>query len=210
MNAGFSNLTTLKAELLLPGDAAKTTYDMQVLDLGLGVASMFEDVCGRKFARLVDATLEFPANRRSLVVPRYPIEAVNGCERRGSLADGWSAVEGEPANTAREAGLVMFSAELGLFNEVARLTWTGGYWWATAEPTDSQEIRDADVLPAGAEPLPRAIKSAWLLQCKNFWDQRNLIDRAKAGVKSGEGLLGGQTKLLPVVLDALRPYWRMA
>ena len=44
MNAGFSNLTTLKAYLLASSLRSSTAFDQAILTIGLGVADMFANL----------------------------------------------------------------------------------------------------------------------------------------------------------------------
>jgi len=179
MNAGLSNLITLKRELLLASDAAGTDYDAAVAALGLGVASMFESYCDRKLLRTVDDVFECPADRYSVVVPRYPIEAVNSVEMRDSIASGWEEQADLPDNYLPEAGLVQFGAMPGVYPATLRITYTGGFWWDTSEDSSGTK-------PTGATAVPTALVSAWHLQCKFFWDRRSIEDRAKAGFTDKE------------------------
>lgn len=202
MLAGFGTLTTLKRELLLPAEAATSSRDDAVLDMGRGVAGLIERYCGRAFLRKEGDVRTFPGIERMIGLRRYPVEAVTSVELRSSVDEGYVVVDGQPLNFDPDSGIVKFGYSLGGDYSVGRITWTGGYW---IDPTDD----GSDTMPADAVELPYDLKLAWLLQAKNLWDQRNLIDRAKAGVRSGEGLLGGETKIIPVVADMLAPYRRM-
>lgn len=203
MNAGLSNLTNLKRELLLASDAAGTDYDASVTALGLGVASMFEAYCDRKFFRVVDDVFECSADRYSVVVPRYPIEAINSVEMRDSIASGWEEQPDMPDNYLPEAGLVQFGAPPGVWPATLRITYTGGYWWDTTEDSSGTK-------PAGATAIPSALVSAWHLQCKFFWDRRSMEDRAKAGFsdKDAARFIAPDDELLSSVKTLLAAFRR--
>ena len=206
MNAGFSNLKTLKRELLLPADATKSDSDASVAALGLGVAAMFQVFCNRKFGSVVGDTFEIGADRYSLVVPRYPIEAISKVEVRYAISDGWVVQPGMPDNYLPEAGLVQFCVPLGVWPNTARVTYTGGYWWDTGEVTP-------DTMPEGAWALPEDLRAAWVMQCRWFWERRSITDRAKAGFTDAiaeKGFAATEDDLLLSVRHVLDAYRRIA
>jgi len=169
MNTGFASLTYLKAQLLAEALRAGTEYDAALTLLGQGVAAQFEDFCNRKFARVVGDTYTVSADRNHLYVPRYPVESVSGVELKTSSADGFLV---QPAstivNTNLESGFVYFSGELGPFWAHLRVTYTGGYWWDITED-------GSDSLPSGATAVPEHLRLAWVLQCKEVWNQNDKL-----------------------------------
>ena len=204
MNAGFSSLSALKRELLLPADAAKTENDASVLALGLGVASLFESLCDRKFRRMnmVDS---FAADRTYWITRAYPIEQVISVEVRRDYASGFEIVTGQPSNVVELSGKVDFLGFLGAYGETGRLTYRGGYWWDESENA-------TETLPEGATPLPEDLRAAWVLQCRWFWDRRSISDRAKAGfAKDSEGGFATPSDdLLQPVRSIMATYRRIA
>jgi len=205
MNAGFSNLKNLKRELLLAADLSKTDNDASVLSLGLGVASLFEGAAGRRFARQEEVDT-FSAERAFWIVRRYPIETVTAVEVRGDYAGGFLAVPGMPANVNELSGKVDFLGCLGAYGEMARVVYTGGYWWDTGETTP-------ETMPTGATPLPEDLRAAWVMQCRWFWERRSITDRAKAGFTEDTaalGFAGTDADLLMPVRQVIANYRRIA
>lgn len=206
MNCGLGNLFDLKRELLLASDAAGTDLDGAVQELGLGVASLFESYCNRRFARLENDQIDFDPYSYFTTVRRYPIESIASISLRESMDADFVVQDSQPQNFRRESGLVFFGTYLGGPQDTGRLVWTGGYFFEQLEPDD---VDYPTALPTGAEPLPLDLKLAWLKQCKFFWDKRSIEDRAKAGYKTGEGfLLPTEDLLIPVkvTLDKYRRF----
>jgi hypothetical protein len=175
MNAGFSNLISLKKRLLLDSDAAGTTCDDAVAALGLGVAGLIEAHCSRDFARLEDAVHEGSAALGFVTVSRYPLESVSLLEMRDDVTSGWAEVD--VLNFLSQSGLVFFAR--GLSGSSVRVTYTGCYWWDTSED-------ESGTLPAGATAIPRGLVEAWVQACKFFWDRSSIENRKKAGFTSEE------------------------
>lgn len=206
MNAGFSNLKTLKRELLLAADAAKTDNDASVLALGLGVASLFDSACNRFFKREEEAIDQFSADRDYWTARRYPIETVSTVEVRTSYTGGYNVQAGQPFNVNEESGQVYFGSYLGLYQDSVRITYTGGYWWNTSETTP-------ETMPEGAWALPEDLRAAWVMQCRWFWERRSITDRAKAGLTdaiAADGFAGTEDELLLSVRQVLANYRRLS
>ncbi|MFZ4774627.1 MAG: hypothetical protein ACOYM3_04645 [Terrimicrobiaceae bacterium] len=205
MNAGFSNLKTLKRELLLAADAAKTENDASLAALGLGVAAMFDSFCNRKFRRDAAAVDQFSANRGFWPARWYPIESVTSVEARTDYLAGFVVESGQPVNVNEQSGLIYFGSFLGLMSDTVRITYAGGYWWDESETT-------ATTIPTGATALPEDLRAAWIMQCRWFWERRSLTDRAKAGFAEDTaelGFAGTQDELLLPVRQVLSAYRRM-
>ena len=206
MNAGLANLDVLKRHLLpasLRGDAA---YDLPLTTLGLGVAARLERVANRLWQRTVGETWECSAQRYVFVLPRYPIESISSIEIRSMASDAWVALSlpqviGE---LDEAAGLVELVAIQGVGPSALRFTWTGGYWWETAEPTD---VGYPTTQPVGSTAAPADLRLAWLLQCEAIWSQR---DKLGTGISAapGERSKLGDLNLLPDVKDALNRFIR--
>ncbi len=214
MNAGLSNLITLKSWLLPAGLVAATTYDVQIAAIGKGVAAELERYCNRKFLRTVADTFECSADLRHQVLPRYPIEALTKIEIRYSLADGWAdqgVISDLVWNIAEQAGLVTFPIRPGFNQARLRFTWTGGYFFETLEPTDGGY---PTAVPSGSFALPADLILAWQLQCEHIWTQRD-----KLGLAIGKDVHSenarvipslAQIELLPTVRAKLVPLIRYA
>lgn len=203
MDAGFSNLGWLKRRVLLPADAAGTGYDEAVLALGQGVASLFEAECGRKFARAEGDTYECNPCSGFAVLPRYPLEAVTKIELRSTASGSWVEQTAAGLNYNRTSGVATFYDMVPSRGDVARITYTGGYWWDTSEDSTG-------TMPAGAEALPHALLLAWTNACKFIWDRGTIEDRAKAGFGNDEieRFLSGESAFPPFVAAVLAKYRR--
>ena len=169
MNAGFSNLDTLKQHLLAGALRATTTYDTQLVDLGRGMAGLIEQYCNRKFFRTVNDTAVFTADRCEFLLPRTPLESVSLSELKLAESAGW-VTQTDP-NFIRSLNLAngiidCGPGDAGPYYGQVRFTYTGGYFWETLEPDDAAY---PSALPAGAMALPDELKFAWLLQCKHVW-----------------------------------------
>lgn len=224
MNAGLSNLATLKAWLLPASLLTGTDYDATITAIGLGVAAHIEKHCNRTLARAVEATYDFPADRRQVIVDRFPIEEITKVEVRTGLAWGFvdqGDVDAVIENLAEAAGMVHFAAPLGVHRDRARLIFTGGFWWNQQEAdydppeTPTEEDPDLSALPEGAAALPADLRHAWLLQCEQVWKVKDRLGLTigQDGAGAGGALLGLSLPgldLNPLVLKALQPFIRYA
>lgn len=212
MNTGFANLDTLKEHLLAAALRATTTYDEQLIDLGLGMAGLIEQFCNRKFSRLVNDTAVFPADRCEFLLPRTPLESVSLVEVKILEADGW-VTQTDPnfiravdlANGIVDCG----PGDAGPYYGQVRFTFTGGLFWNTLEPDDANFPA---ALPTGATVLPDELRLAWLLQCKHVWqtiDPRGV--KIVAGTAEGKAVpqqVFGDLDLIPQVKSLIRQFIR--
>jgi len=212
MNAGLSNLDTLKQHLLAAALRATSTYDVQLTDLGLGITGAFEQYCNRKFCRVVNDTAVFTADRCEFLLPRTPLESVSLAELKILEADGWVA-QTDPnyirainlANGIVDTGPV----DAGPYYAQMRFTYTGGFFWETLEPSDPGF---PTAVPAGANVLPAELKTAWLMQCKHIWqtiDPRGvkLVADAKEGRAVPQQVFG-DLDFIPQVKEILGNFIR--
>ncbi|GEM_PF-1934768 len=212
MNAGFSNLDTLKQHLLAPALRPTTTYDVQLLDLGRGMAALFANFTQRRLAWMVGDTEIFPAAKAEFILSRFPITAVTLSELKLQESAGW-VTQTDPnfilaldlANGIVNCG----PSDVGPSYGQVRFTYNGGYFWETLEPDDAAF---PSALPSGAAALPSDLYHAWLLQCKHVWQT---ID--PRGVKIvGEGDKNrvvpqqtfGDMDLIPQVAASLKQFIR--
>jgi len=213
MNAGFSNLTTLKAHLLAAALRPATDYDTPIQNLGLGVATAMENFCNRDFARVAGTTEIFPADRCEFLLSRYPVESVTLAEIKSTEVLGW-VTQTDP-NFIRaiqnKTGIVNTGpSDAGKFYEQVRFTYTGGYWWPQL---DSGDNGYPDTLPNGAYLIPNDLKYAWLLQCELVWKMR---DKLGTQISEGDGKNRGPTyqlsdlDLAPQVKQMIDQYKRYA
>lgn len=192
MDLGLGNLIELKRRLLPSTLTSATTYDTAITAIGRGVAGLFDTHCNRKFARLAGAVDQFSADRMSWVLARFPLESVTGISTRDDINSTWVSYEPTEliVNQDEPSGLLQFGTILGSHLSQVRVTYTGGYWYDTAETEDTS-------LPSGATRVPYAIKEAWYLQCEAVWAAREKIggNLAKAG---GDSALATM-EIIPVV-----------
>ncbi len=175
MNAGFSNLDSLKKQLLAGTLKNDLRFDAVITALGLGVAAQFANFCNRKFSRVVNDTAVFPADRCEFILPRLPLEAITLAEIKTTEALGW-VTQTDP-NFIRAidlaSGIVNTGpGDAGPYYAQLRFTYTGGYFWETLEPDDAAY---PTALPAGATAIPDDLYQAWLLQCRHIWSTMDKV-----------------------------------
>lgn len=205
MNAGLSNLATLKAFLLPASLRSGTDDDATITAVGLGVAGLIEGYCGRAFQRTVGAADVFAADRAQFLLSRFPVESVSKFELKSTEAAGF--VEQTLATYPRAIdlanGIVTLSGDAGDYFEQLRITYTGGYWWDTSEDSSGS-------LPSGATALPKALQLAWLMQCQHVWSALDKVGAALAEAP-GKATALDTLKLSPAVeqmlADFIRPNW---
>lgn len=166
MNAGLSNLATLKAHLLTPALAASTDYDARIATVGAAMLGLFEQHTGRRITRKVGDTLTLPGGRTVFVLPRLPVESISAIEYREKSSDAWTACTEDLDYYDAESGVVHLTQPPVSNRGQLRVTWTGGYWFEQAEPADSGY---PTTMPEGATALPAELQAAWLLQCAHAW-----------------------------------------
>lgn len=211
MNAGLSNLATLKTWLLSDSLQATTEYDAEIAAIGLGVLGVFEKYCDRKFARLAADTFDCQANRDHVILPRYPLEEVSLVEIRESGEAAYVELTGsEVVNLGEKSGMVYFNTEPGPYHDRLRFTYTGGYFFDQLEP-DHDDFPTAQ--PAGSAAVPEELLLAWRLQCEHIWKLHDKLGIAIAQSGAGEGTLLGLSlpglELLPLVKQTLDSYRRI-
>ncbi len=100
-----------------------------------------------------------------------------------------------------KSGLINFGSIQGSASTFIRATYTGGYWYDTAETENTSQ-------PAGSTLVPYHVREAWFVQCKKVWD---VIDPLGAGlIKGGSdaqlvGLSLAGLELVPQVKAMLTP-----
>lgn len=184
---GLSNLAKLKARLLPASLSALTTYDTKVTQVGRGVARLLEKFCNRSFGRVVGETETFSADRAHWIVNRYPIESISAVAQQDDLTTGYvslGAVNSVLANWDAKNGIVHFGSIMGTHLSQVRLTYTGGYFYDTAED-------GATALPSGATLLPYDVEEAYYLQCLAVWQVMDKLGVNLASAGGGEGGLLG-------------------
>lgn len=208
MNAGFSNLATLKAHLLGEALRASTEFNDVILALGLGTAALIENHCNRKFARTIDGTDILPADRIHFLLSRYPVESVTAIAVKFSEAGGWFAqsVNEFAKSIDLRSGIVYQGdgPDAGDYSTQVRFTYTGGFFWEQSEPAD---VGYPTAQPEGSTALPHDVRLAWLLQCQDTWQRRDRLGAEIAQSGAMNPALA-QSELLPLAKSILRPFIR--
>lgn len=210
MNAGLSNLATLKAHLLPEAIREEVAYDQPVLRVGLGVAALVEKFLGRRLGRVVGDMAEFTKDRIVIILPRYPLEAITAVHERRRFVDPWTALDLNSTleSVGNDCGTI-YLAETDLDSRARlRVTWTGGYWWETAEP---YEAGYPTAQPVGSYVLPSDILAAWLLQCSEMWARQDPLAQG-TGTRDTSDVKTNLTELdlIPQVIGILNPHRRYA
>jgi hypothetical protein len=214
MNAGLSNLFTLKSWLLPEAMVAGTDYDVLIATIGKGVAAALEQHCNRRFLRIEGDVFECAADRMHIGLPRFPLEVLTTIEQRDTLSEGWVAkvINDFVENQANDSGLVWFTSIAGTYPSRLRFTYTGGYWFDLLEPAD---MGFPTTQPAGSTAVPPDLLAAWLLLCENIWkthDKLGLSIGEKAGAGGGSllGLSLAGLDIPPIVQAKLQPFIRFS
>jgi hypothetical protein len=178
MNAGFSNLATLKANVLAPALVASTDYDARLLAIGLGVAKSFDNYCNREFTYGEGVLEVFSGDRPFWFARRSPVSVFTKVELRFFRGDAWTDISGQPLSADEEKGLIHFGYTLGRNPIQVRLTYTGGYFWEQKEPTDAGYPTATPTAitsnTAGLDPnkflLPADLQFAFFMQVRKVWE----------------------------------------
>lgn len=206
MDLGLGTLIEVKRHVLTPALVAATTYDARLSAIAKGVAGQMERFCNRKFARVAGDAFRSPADRSSLVLARYPIEEVTSLEIKFTEDQGWQQLDRSLlVQIANDKGLIQFYVRPGTYLAQLRVTYTGGFWYETKEPTDNGY---PTAQPAGSTLLPDELKLAWLQQTARVWE---LMDKLGTGItkQGGEGAANlGQVEMTPEVKQVLLSYRR--
>lgn len=181
MNTGLGSLMNVKTAVLPEATRARDSWDEPLLQIAQGVASLIDRYCNRTLARTVDATYETPGGVYVISLPAYPVEGEIVVETRRAAETTWEDITNTIEQVFPSSGLVEFSSVIGTRRDLVRVTYTGGFWFSTAEPGDP-----AQELPDGAKPLPPAIQSAWHLQIQAVLERNGILK--KAAVKSDESI----------------------
>ena len=174
MNAGLSNLATLKAQLLAVSLQANTSYDAIIKAIGLGVAAQIDKHCNRILMRTVGQVDTLRSDRRHWYLRNYPVEAITALAKKDSEADGYVAFPLPPNGSSLvqvmdlPRGYINFISIQGYFFSQLQITYNGGFWWPMLDVGDAGY---PDAQPAGSYALPADIQLAWFLQCQEVWRQ---------------------------------------
>jgi hypothetical protein len=190
------------------------SFDPHILSIGLGMAGLFDSICNRRFAYAENTQHVFTGDRPHYYLRNFPVVSVARVEMRYFLADAWADITGQPISWNPETGLLHFGYTLGRNPLQVRVTWTGGYWWPTLEPSDPgapgtlpAAVQNSGALGMSEYLLPDVIKQAWLLQCQYVWANRDklgygLVDEAGKAEKLST------LEVVPLVRTMIEPYRR--
>lgn len=206
MNAGLANLATLKAFLLPAALRSGTDDDATITAIGLGVAGLIEQACGRTLLRAAGVVDIFGADRAQFLLSRFPVEAVTEFALKSTEAAGFvvQTLATYPLAIDLANGIVTLGGDAGAYYEQLRVTYTGGYWWEVKEPTDNGY---PTTQPAGSTALPAELRLAWLLQCQHVWASIDKLGTAIADQPGASSALDS-LQLSPVVKQMLQDYER--
>jgi hypothetical protein len=174
MNAGLSNLATLKGQLLAVSMQSNTNYDPIITAIGLGVAARIDRFCNRRMAWLVGAVDTCRSDRRHWYLERFPVAALTALAKKDSETDGWVSFPLPPDGNSLvqvmelQQGYINFIAIQGYFFSQLQITYNGGFFFNTADTFDAG-YSGPQTQPAGSIALPSDIQLAWFLQCQNVW-----------------------------------------
>ena len=208
MNAGLSNLATLKAHVLGASASTSTQFDTVLTALGLGLAAHIANLLQRDLGRVTGDRVTIPADRVHLLLPRYPVESVTKIELKHNEADGWveQTINDFVTTIDTDNGIIFLpdSADPGRYSSLIRVTYTGGYWWEEAEPTD---VGYPTTQPTGSTALPKDISTAWLLTCQDVWAKRDKLGLSLVDAPDAQAKVG-QLQISPMVKAMLADYIR--
>ncbi len=194
----LTTLATVKARLGLKAD---DTVDDAILNNAIDAASgRFDLECNRVFARTIDATFVFDANQRELAPRYYPIETVSAWHVKTMEAEGWVEQTGVDF-LIRSGGdvpcVLSLPGPLGSCNQLARVTFTGGY----VLPGDATDYSALDPRPA---TLPGSVEQACVEQVAYWYQNRNRLGVVSASAEGGSISQFSQLDLLPSVKAILK------
>lgn len=225
MNVGFSNLATLKAQLLATTLQTDTDYDAKITAIGLGVAKTFGRFCNRDFAWLIGATEVTQGDRDHWYTRRTPVSEFTQVNLRYFRADPWTDISGQPMAADEFKGLIHFGYTLGTRPIQVQIIYNGGYWWEQQEPTNPDGTANPNyptALPAEitAAPsglnqnefmLPEDLLYAWITQCRKAWESADKLGtqivRVGSNAHNPADVLAGQD-FVPEVQKILKGFVR--
>jgi hypothetical protein len=198
----LTQLTTVKTRLAL--DPLTTTYDELLLRAIVAVSARFDQETGRTLARTEDATYEFPAEDREILVSCYPIESVRKFEIKNSETGGW--IQQSDVDYLIRRGCVLSLATsldrlrpnmtLQGVATLARVTYTGGYL-----------LPGSADLPA-ATRLPAELEHAAIEQTSFWFQTRDQLGIIRQWPRGGSYQQFADTDLLSSVREVLRGHTR--
>lgn len=187
-------LTTVNARLGL----TDTTDDDLISSFIAFFTARAEQDCNRRFARAEDDTWEFPADEIEIRPDRYPIELVIGLDLKTDEQTGWLPQPAARYLVRKGCIVVLNGGQLGNRDQLARLTYTGGY----VLPGDTADTG------AGQTALPDDLVSAATEQVAYWYQNRSRLGLSTVGGQGGT-ISQANFDLLPLVKATLANYRRL-
>ena len=187
-------LTQLSSVKLRLGIAeADTTQDPLLISFIKACSSFFDRECRRRLARTENLSEEFSADLLEYCVAGYPLESITKFELKTSEASGWVEQSGISFRL-RFGCIISLAARLGEPEQIARVTYTGGYVLPGTVPT------------AGQEPLPSDLEQAATEQVAAWFMHRDKTGLLRNWPTNGTYQVLSQLPLLPWVRQVLGTY----
>jgi hypothetical protein len=190
----LTSINTLKVRLGI--EIFETSDDPFLLMLLKHVSARFAAECNRTFDHAADVTFEFRANETMVTPDRPPIESVSAFHLKTNETEGWVPQPDVEYLLAPQRCVIELAEPLGLYCELGRVTYSGGYVLPGVTAADGQTA------------LPDDLEQACVEQAA-YWYQR----RTQLGLVSiaSEGSIVQQfqtSDLLPQVRAVLKHYER--
>ncbi len=198
----ITTLSTLKARLKI--DEFDTTEDTLLTFLIQHCGERFDQECNRKFERSEGAYFEFQADRDSFTPLRFPIESITAWHLKSDETEGF-VEQATPTYVISSPGevkcIVSITYPLGTADEIARITYTGGYVMPGGTASGAQTA------------LPPAIEDAALQQLSVWYREKDRLGLASVNSQGGSVAQNPMSvvrplDLLPQVQNLLRRFER--
>lgn len=190
----LTQLTTLKTRL---GIAESDVRDDEILGNALAaVGARFEAECHRRFERSAAATYQFRADERDILVDRPPIESVTSFHLKENETTGWVLQSDIVYLIGPQANLIELSIALGTREQIAKVTFAGGYVLPGTTPG------------AGQTALPSDLEHAAQEQTVYWFQNRERLGLSNVSAEGGSLSQFGSLNLLPSVAAVLKKYER--
>lgn len=194
---GYRDLAFLKSRLLPADMGDDSDYDTDLMEIGKGVADMFDQVTGRKLRRAVGVVFECSADVDFVILTSYPVEEITSVKLSYFGID--TVLNDVVQGQVKKAGIVHFAGALGNADETLIITSTGGFW-----------CDDGEAMPMGATPMPDNLVLAWIQQCRAVCEAEDTFRKKGAGQADAKksGIEIGTLSLVSGVKQTLNRYMR--
>lgn len=204
MNAGFSSLTALKKAVLPAPMRAQTTWNDQLVAIGLGVAAQFGKATNRLLSRAVGATYVRDGECTAIILDRYPLETLTSLTIRRSQTTTEEDITYYISNQFEKSGIIELQGFNGTHRDKITVTFTGGYWWDESEDASG-------TLPVGATLIPGDLVHAWHVQVQAVLEATGILKASSVSSADQKPVnLLPDLKLVLQVKQILNPFTRFA